>query len=113
MNTLKINYNANNLLSNNIGFILLSLGLVLIGLLKQTRIDLMSNLFGDFLSVTNYDIIQTIFVSLFILLCLNNMQKNINVKFESIAGANHFYKGKEKELGSIIENYIKDKTTVA
>jgi len=42
-----------------------------------------------------------------------NMQKNINIKFESIAGANHFYKGKEKELGSIIENYIKDKTTVA
>ena len=27
-----------------------------------------------------------------------NMQKNISVKFDSIPNANHFYKGKEKEL---------------
>ena len=37
------------------------------------------------------------------------MQKNINVKFEPISSANHFYKGKEKELANSLENYIKDK----
>ena len=26
-----------------------------------------------------------------------NMQKNVEVKFDSIVDANHFYKGKEKE----------------
>jgi len=41
-----------------------------------------------------------------------SVQKNINVKFDAIANANHFYKGKEKELGLLLENYIKDKITV-
>ena len=36
-----------------------------------------------------------------------NMKKNIEVKFETIANANHFYKGKEKELCSTIESYFK------
>ena len=40
------------------------------------------------------------------------LQKNINVIFSAISNANHFYKGKEKELASLIKNYIKDKTTV-
>ena len=40
------------------------------------------------------------------------MQKNIAVKFYSILNANHFYKGKEKELSSTIERYLKDKVTV-
>ena len=40
------------------------------------------------------------------------MQKNINVKFDPVANANHFYKGKEKELSLLIENYIKEKITV-
>ena len=39
-------------------------------------------------------------------------QKNIDVKFESIANANHFYKNKEKELASIVDRYIKDKVTI-
>ena len=41
-----------------------------------------------------------------------NMQKNIDVKFDSIDSANHFFKSKEKELSSSIENYIKDKVTI-
>ena len=41
-----------------------------------------------------------------------SLQKNIDVKFESIANANHFYKNKEKELTSIIQKYLKDKITV-
>jgi len=41
-----------------------------------------------------------------------SMQKNINVKFEPIPNANHFYKGKEKELAITIEKYIKDKITI-
>ena len=41
-----------------------------------------------------------------------NMKKNIEVKFETIANANHFYKGKEKELCSTIESYLKDKVSV-
>ena len=41
-----------------------------------------------------------------------SMQKNINVKFDTIANANHFYKGKEKELGLLLENYIKGKITI-
>jgi alpha/beta superfamily hydrolase len=40
------------------------------------------------------------------------MQKNIEVKFEPISNANHFYKGKEKELSASIEKYIKDKITI-
>ena len=41
-----------------------------------------------------------------------NMQKNISIKFDSIPNANHFYKGKEKELANSIKEYIKDKITV-
>ena len=40
------------------------------------------------------------------------MQKNIEVKYEPINNANHFYKGKEKELSASIEKYIKDKITI-
>ena len=39
-------------------------------------------------------------------------QKNINIIFNTISNANHFYKNKEKELGSLIKNYIKEKITV-
>ena len=42
-----------------------------------------------------------------------SIQKNINVKFESISSANHFYKSKEKELSAMVEKYIKDKTTIS
>ena len=41
-----------------------------------------------------------------------NIQKNISVKFDSIHNANHFYKGKEKELANSIEEYIKEKITI-
>ncbi len=41
-----------------------------------------------------------------------NMQKNIDVKFDSIINANHFYKGKMKELSFTVERYLKDKITV-
>ena len=41
-----------------------------------------------------------------------NIQKNIEVKFDSIMNANHFYKGKIKELSSAVGRYIKDKVTV-
>ena len=40
------------------------------------------------------------------------LQKNIEVKFDPIVNANHFYKGKEKELTTIIEKYLKDKINV-
>ena len=40
------------------------------------------------------------------------MQKNIEVKFDPIQNANHFYKNKEKELASSIDRYIKDKLTI-
>ena len=39
-------------------------------------------------------------------------QKNINIIFNAISNANHFYKNKEKELASLIKNYIKEKITV-
>jgi len=39
-------------------------------------------------------------------------QKNIDVKFSPISNANHFYKGKEKDLALSIDQYIKDKVTV-
>ena len=39
-------------------------------------------------------------------------QKNIEVKFESILNADHFYKGKEKELSVKINEYLKDKISV-
>ena len=42
-----------------------------------------------------------------------SMQKNINVKFEQIQNANHFFKNKEKELSAAIDRYIKDKVTIA
>ena len=41
-----------------------------------------------------------------------SIQKNIDVKFESISNANHFYKNKEKELATIINRYVKDKVTI-
>ena len=41
-----------------------------------------------------------------------NMQKNINVKFDSISNANHFFKNKEKELSNVIGSYIKEKVTI-
>ena len=41
-----------------------------------------------------------------------SMQKNIDVKFDSISNANHFYKNKEKELAVLVDRYIKDKSTI-
>ena len=41
-----------------------------------------------------------------------SIQKNIDVKFDLIQNANHFYKGKEKELTTLINRYIKNKMTV-
>ena len=41
-----------------------------------------------------------------------SLQKNIDVKFESINNANHFFKNKEKELSDSINSYIKDKVTI-
>ena len=41
-----------------------------------------------------------------------SMQKNIDVKFDSIVNANHFFKNKEKELSNAINHYIKDKVTI-
>ena len=41
-----------------------------------------------------------------------SMQKNIDVKFESAANANHFFKNKEKELSTIIDRFITDKITI-
>jgi len=41
-----------------------------------------------------------------------SIQKNIDVKFDLIQNANHFYKGKEKELITLINRYLKSKMTV-
>ena len=41
-----------------------------------------------------------------------SMQKNIEVKFNVISNANHFYKSKEKELSDTIDSYIKDKISI-
>ena len=41
-----------------------------------------------------------------------SMQKNIDVKFEAAANANHFFKNKEKELSTVIDRYITDKITI-
>ena len=41
-----------------------------------------------------------------------DLQKNIDVKFNPIISANHFYKNKEKELASTVEDYLKNKITV-
>tara|TARA_Y100000590_G_scaffold48773_1_gene51657 strand:+ start:7235 stop:7891 length:657 start_codon:yes stop_codon:yes gene_type:complete len=40
------------------------------------------------------------------------IQKNIEVRFDLISGANHFYKKKEKELANSINQYLKEKITV-
>ena len=40
------------------------------------------------------------------------IQKNIEVKFDSVTNGNHFFKGKEKILASSIENYLKEKTAI-
>ena len=39
-------------------------------------------------------------------------QKNIEVKFDSISNANHFYKKKDKELSECIDRYLKDKISI-
>ena len=41
-----------------------------------------------------------------------SMQKNIDLSFNAIVGANHFYKNKEKELTTIINHYLKDKVAL-
>ena len=41
-----------------------------------------------------------------------SVQKNIDVKFDSIINANHFYKGKEKELTLTVNSYLKNKINV-
>ncbi len=41
-----------------------------------------------------------------------SLQKNIDVKFESISNANHFFKNKEKELYNSIDRYVKEKVTI-
>ena len=41
-----------------------------------------------------------------------NIQKNIEVKFDTVNEANHFFKDKEKELSSKINGYLKNKITV-
>ena len=35
-----------------------------------------------------------------------------DVKFDPISNANHFFKGKEKELSNSMNDYIKDKVTI-
>ncbi len=41
-----------------------------------------------------------------------SLQKNIEVKFDPINNANHFYKSKEKDLANSIDHYIKEKITL-
>ena len=41
-----------------------------------------------------------------------NIQKNIEVKFEIINSANHFYKDKEKDLSLTINKYLKNKIPI-
>jgi len=41
-----------------------------------------------------------------------SLQKNIEIKFEQVQNANHFFKNKEKELSTSIDSYIKDKVTI-
>ena len=41
-----------------------------------------------------------------------SLQKNIEVIFEQINNANHFFKNKEKDLGISINRYIKEKITI-
>ena len=42
-----------------------------------------------------------------------NIQKNIEITFDSIPNANHFFNHKEKELALEMENYLKDKISVS
>ena len=39
-------------------------------------------------------------------------QKNVDVEFSLIKGANHFFKNKEEELKKTIDKYIKEKTAL-
>ena len=41
-----------------------------------------------------------------------SLQKNIDVKFDQVPNANHFFTNKEKDLSSAINRYIKDKITI-
>ena len=41
-----------------------------------------------------------------------SIQKNIEVKFETVSNANHFFKNREKELFAVIDHYIKEKVTI-
>ena len=41
-----------------------------------------------------------------------SLQKNITVNFNPITNANHFYRGKEKELAAAINQYISNKITI-
>ena len=50
--------------------------------------------------------------SLLILKKRLDSQKNIEVIFDNIINANHFYKNKEKELATKIDNYLKSKITI-
>ena len=42
-----------------------------------------------------------------------NIQKNIEITFNSIFNANHFFNNKEKELADIVENYLRNKISVS
>ena len=42
-----------------------------------------------------------------------SLQKNIEVKFDAINNANHFYKNKEKDVSEIVDSYLKEKITIA
>ena len=50
--------------------------------------------------------------SLFALKKRLDLQKNIDVKFDPILNANHFFKGKEKDLSVRVNNYLKNKITI-
>ena len=41
-----------------------------------------------------------------------DMQKNIDVEFNSVNNANHFFKNKEKEMIEIINKYIQGKILI-
>ena len=42
-----------------------------------------------------------------------NIQKNIEITFNSILNANHFFNNKEKELADMVENYLRNKISVS
>ena len=50
--------------------------------------------------------------SLFTLKKRLDSQKNIVVKFDAILNANHFFKGKEKDLSTKVDAYLKNKITI-